>query len=57
MEVFDLVGRRVGRLASGSYSAGVHSLEWNARQLPAGTYFLRLRQGAGLAIRRCVLLH
>jgi hypothetical protein len=57
MEVFDLAGRRVGRLASGSYSAGVHSLEWNARQLPAGTYFLRLRQGAGLAIRRCVLLH
>lgn len=57
MEVFDLAGRRVGRLANGTYPAGIHSLEWNARHLAAGTYLLRLRQGYRLDTRRCILLH
>ena len=44
MDVFDLAGRRVAHTETGAYGAGVHSLEWNAEQLAAGTYVLRLRQ-------------
>lgn len=57
MEVFDVAGRRVAVLSSDTYSAGTHSLDWNARHLSAGTYFLRLRQGDKVATRRCLLLH
>lgn len=56
MEVFDLAGRCVARTEAGDYGAGVHSLEWNAEQLPAGTYVLRLRQGGASDSRRCMLL-
>jgi hypothetical protein len=56
VEVFDLAGRRVDRLAVGGFDPGVHSFDWNAERLPAGTYFLRLRQGDRVDSRRCVLL-
>jgi len=57
MEVFDVAGRRVAVLTSATYPAGIHSLDWNAQHLSAGTYFLRLRQGTKVATRRCLLLH
>jgi len=57
MEVFDVAGRRVAELTSATYSAGIHSLDWNAQHLSAGTYLLRLRQGDRVATRRCLLLH
>jgi len=56
MEVYDIAGRRVMHTEVGSYDAGVHGLEWNAEQLPAGTYILRLRQGDRSDSRRCLLL-
>lgn len=56
MDVFDLAGRRVAHAETGAYGAGVHSLEWNAEQLAAGTYILMLRQGGASDSRRCVLL-
>jgi len=56
MDVFDLAGRRVAHTETGAYGAGVHSLEWNAERLAAGTYILMLRQGGASDSRRCVLL-
>lgn len=56
MEVYDLAGHRVMREEVGSFEAGLHSLDWNAERLPAGTYILRLRQGDRSDSRRCVLL-
>jgi hypothetical protein len=56
LEVFDVAGRRLSTLASGPHSAGAHSLVWEPGQVPSGIYFLRLRQGDELHIRRCVLL-
>ncbi len=50
LRVFDLRGRMVRTLASGSYPAGRHSVEWNGRTdggtaVPSGVYFYRLRSG------------
>jgi hypothetical protein len=56
MEVFDLAGRRVAHVETGAHGAGMHSLDWNAERLAAGTYILRLRQGDSSDSRRCVLL-
>lgn len=56
LDVYDLAGRRVARLAGGSYTAGLHGLDWNAGNLSSGVYFLRLQQGAQADTRRCVLI-
>jgi hypothetical protein len=57
LDVFDVAGRRVVTLASGTHPAGVHSLVWNAGQVPSGVYFLRLQHGGEMDRRRCVLVH
>lgn len=56
LEAFDVAGRRVATLTTSDYPAGVHLVDWNAERLPAGTYFLRLRQNGQIASRRCTLL-
>lgn len=59
LEVFDLVGRRVRRIASGQFAAGEHAVRWDGRDgsgRPAGPglYFLRLETGGGTLARRLV---
>lgn len=59
LEVFDLVGRRVRRLASGPFAAGEHAVRWDGRDAsgrPAGPglYFIRLETGGGTLARRLV---
>ena len=50
--IYDLSGRRVAGLHSGSLPAGRHSLKWDGRgadgrALPAGVYFARVRSDFG----------
>lgn len=47
LELYNVAGQRVRRLASGSFAAGERSLVWNGqdetgRQVAAGVYFVRL---------------
>ena len=56
LDVYDLAGRRVARLAGGSIPAGVHARVWDTGRLPSGVYFLHLRQGNSRDTRRCVLV-
>jgi phosphatidylserine/phosphatidylglycerophosphate/cardiolipin synthase-like enzyme len=58
--VFDLSGRLVKQLVSGSLSAGSHEARWDGRDAsgapaPAGLYFYRLRTSLGSTTRRLVL--
>jgi hypothetical protein len=60
LQVFDLSGRVVRTLASGTQAAGVYQLEWDglddsARQLPAGVYLTRLRAGTQTAAAKVIL--
>lgn len=55
LEVFDLNGRRVARVADRAFDPGRHSLDWNGRddrgaRLGAGLYFVRM-SGPGLETR------
>ena len=61
LEVFDAMGRRVATLANGSYSAGHHESQWNARTdagepVASGIYLYRLRAGSFEAVGRMVLM-
>jgi hypothetical protein len=47
LNVFDVLGRKVGELANGNYTAGYHTATWNASNslglaLSGGVYFARL---------------
>jgi flagellar hook assembly protein FlgD len=66
LDVFDLGGRHLRRLAEGGFAAGAHQFAWDGRDdggraLPSGVYFARLAapaaRGAALgATRKLVLL-
>ena len=42
LAVYDVLGRQVATLASGSFAQGQHSVSFEAQGLSAGTYFYRL---------------
>jgi hypothetical protein len=59
VDVFDLAGRRVARLADGAFVAGTHRVQWNGRdaadrRVAAGVFMVRITTGAGSATRRVV---
>lgn len=61
LELFDLQGRLVRRLASGTSSAGVHRVQWdyrteNGSPAASGVYFYRLQAGPERLERRIVLV-
>jgi len=56
LTVFDMNGRLVRLLAEGKYSAGSHTMRFDAGELPSGIYFCRLNTGGQTAIQKMVLL-
>jgi hypothetical protein len=61
LDVFDPQGRRVRRLASGAFPAGLHQAAWDGRDdhgapLGAGLYFYRLSTPEGRFEKRMALL-
>ncbi len=61
LEIIDVTGRRVARLADGDMAAGPHTLAWDGRDatgnaVAAGTYFVRLVSGGRQDLERIVRL-
>jgi photosystem II stability/assembly factor-like uncharacterized protein len=54
IEVFDVAGRRVGRVTREMQSAGRGEIEWDAGPLAAGVYYARLTSGGRRATTRLV---
>jgi len=54
--VFDLLGREVGELLNGRFDVGYHTVVWQAGDLPAGLYFLRLEHYGRAMVKRVVHL-
>ena len=44
--VFDVAGRRLATVESGSLAAGVYQRSWDMSRATKGLYFVRLRAGA-----------
>jgi hypothetical protein len=56
IEILDLQGRRLALRSAEPFGAGRHRLTWSPPALPSGDYFVRLRAGSGLAVRRWTVL-
>ncbi len=56
LEVSSNDGRLVAVLADQRMPAGTHNVEWNASDLPAGTYFVALVVDGGVVVKRAVNL-
>ncbi len=56
MTVWDIGGRRVATLVSGSYSAGRYEVTWDAASSPTGVYLIELRSKDFAAIRKVMLI-
>ena len=53
--VYDLLGNRVARLVEQFMSEGEYSIDWDAKGLPAGNYFLRLETAENVITRQMVI--
>ena len=56
LEVYDVSGRLIKRLAKGSYDAGEHTIKWNADGIRKGIYFCKLRTETHTLIRKMILI-
>ena len=54
--VFDALGRRVAMLVDGNVAPGAYPLTFEARDLPAGLYVIRVTDGQGGTATRAVAL-
>jgi hypothetical protein len=56
LKVYDMNGREVATLVNELKPAGVHRVEFEAKDLPSGVYFYQLRAGEFVATRKLLLL-
>ena len=56
INIYDILGRRVTNLKPGPQEIGVHSLPWDARNLPSGVYFAAISGEGQSAALKMVLL-
>jgi len=57
LDLIDVTGRQVTRLAEGTRSAGTHRVTLDARTLSAGIYFARLTTSEGERTSKLVIAH
>ncbi len=56
IKIYDVLGREVSALVNERQTAGSHSVNFNASNLPSGVYFYRLVAGNMTATKKMVLL-
>lgn len=56
LAVFDVLGRRVSTLATGSFEAGSHRVQWDTGSLASGVYLYRLSSSNGVVLSRTMTL-
>lgn len=56
LTVYDLLGREVSRLVGEVRQPGTYEVTWDARNMPSGVYYCRMRGGEFTDMKRLVLL-
>jgi hypothetical protein len=56
LKVYDVIGREVRTLVNERQPAGVHSVRFNASNLPSGVYFYRMRAGPVIQTKKSVVI-
>lgn len=56
LKVYNSLGSIVATLVDGPMSAGTHSIQWNAAEVPTGVYYYQLQSNGLFETRKLVLL-
>jgi hypothetical protein len=56
LNIFDLLGKEVAKIASEEMSAGTYKRQWNAANMASGIYFYRLQGGPFTETKKLLLL-
>ncbi len=56
LSVYNLIGREIAQLVNQDLPAGLHSVSFDARQLPSGIYFYQLKSSGQTMTRKMTLL-
>ncbi|MFH5885588.1 putative Ig domain-containing protein [Halalkalibaculum sp. DA3122] len=56
LEVYNILGRKVGTLVDQAQSAGWHEVSFDASRLASGTYFYRIKIGQQIKTRKMILI-
>ena len=57
LKVFDSIGNEVATIFKGELSAGNHSKQWHATNMPSGVYFYRLQTDNLSITKKLILMH
>lgn len=55
LKVFNVQGTEVAELAGKGFSAGMHTVEFSKTELPAGTYFYKIKANKFVATRKMII--
>ncbi|MCX6132902.1 MAG: family 43 glycosylhydrolase [Ignavibacteriales bacterium] len=56
LKVYDVLGKEVATLVDEERSAGSHTVNWNAQNIPSGVYVYRMKSGNQIISKAMVLL-
>jgi hypothetical protein len=56
LEIFDILGRKVGTIFDENQAAGHHQVVWDGKNFPSGIYFYRLRAGDFTDTKKMLLI-
>ncbi len=56
INVYSILGQKVATIVSELYSAGSHTVQWNAQNLASGVYIYRMQAGGFTQTRKLILL-
>ena len=56
MKVFDMLGREIATLINEKHEPGSYEVEYDARELPNGFYFYRLKAGGFIGTKKMMFL-
>jgi hypothetical protein len=56
LSIYNQLGEKVANLVNDNLTAGIHRIEWQAKNFPSGVYFYKITAGNFSDIRKMVLL-
>lgn len=56
VKIYDILGRLVDTIADKEFTAGRHTLTWNAKGMASGVYYVNMRSGSFTQTRNIILL-